>query len=116
MDFNLHQIIQMTYHGFVICNCYQNGFTEKPPHEQYVVFNDDGLDIEIPNEIFEKEPDRYFEMDQEFRWWKEESCDHIEMELCSEFLGGSSEVYAFNRVVNILGADKYPILSRLLPP
>lgn len=106
----------MSFSAFVVCNCFQNGKTEKPPHEEYVKFDDDGLYLDIPNEIWKQDEDKVFQMDSEFEKWKNNSCEHEEMELCYEHLSNNLGMADFRSIVKTLGGDKkYPTLTKYLP-
>jgi hypothetical protein len=106
----------MSYSAFVVCNCFQNGKTEKPPHEEYVKFDEDGLYLDVPDEIWRKDEDKVYQMDSEFEKWKNNSCEHDEMELCYEHLSNNLGMSDFRQIVKILGGkQKYPILTEFLP-
>lgn len=45
----------MSYSAYVICNCYQNGKTTDPPHKEFLRFDEEGLYLDIPNELWRKD-------------------------------------------------------------
>jgi len=106
----------MSYSAFVVCNCYQKGKTEKPPFEEYVKFDDDGLYIDVPDEFWEKDEDKVFQMESDFETWKNNVCEHDNMDLCSEYLSSHLGMADFRQIVrNNGGKKKYPTLTAFLP-
>lgn len=106
----------MSYSAFVVCNCYQKGKTTKPPFEEYVKFDEDGLYIDIPDEIWRKDEQSYYRIEDEFEEWKNNACEHKEMELCDEYLSNSLGMDNFKQIIRNLGGEKkYPTLTAHLP-
>lgn len=106
----------MSYSAFVICNCYQKGDTTKPPHKEYVKFDEDGLYLDIPDDLWKKDEQKVFQMDSEFDKWKNTACKHEEMELCYEHLSNNLGMGEFRVVIDKLGGkERFPILSKFLP-
>ena len=106
----------MSYSAYVICNCYKDGKTSEPPHKEFLRFDNDGLYLDIPDELWEKDEDKVYQMEAEFDTWKRTACEHEEMELASESLSNISGMSAFRHIVRELGGkDKYPILTEYLP-
>lgn len=106
----------MSYSGFVICRCYQDGKTAKPPHEEYVVFDVNGLNFEYPYPERDENWDDFYQKDDAFEDWKNQSCPHNEMEYACEFLSNSSGMAAFREALQLSGGrDKYPTIMAELP-
>lgn len=106
----------MSYSAFVICDCYQKGKTIEPPHKEYVKFDKEGLYIDIPDDLWKKEKKKVFQMDNDFESWKNNACEHEEMELCHEHLSNNLGMEEFREnVKNLGGKVKYPVLTKYLP-
>ena len=109
----------MSYGAYVICRCYQDGKTSKPPYQEYVKFDKDGfyLDYPSPNDdASEEEWDAYFEKESEFEQWKENACPHKEMEQAYESIANSMGMGEFRHFIEINGGNQqFPILSKGLP-
>jgi len=106
----------MSYSAYVICNCYSDGKTTEPPHKEFLRFDEDGLYLDIPNELWEKDEEKVYQMDADFDEWKRNACEHEEMELAHEYLSNISGMSSFRHIVRELGGiDKFPILSEYLP-
>lgn len=106
----------MSYSGFVICRCYQDGKTSKPPYEEYVVFDENGLNFDYPYPEKDENWDDFYQKDNAFEDWKSNSCQHEEMEYVDEFLSNSSGMAAFrNALQQSGGMDKFPTIITALP-
>lgn len=106
----------MSYSAFVVCRCYQDGKTVQPPHKEYIHFDADGLYLDIPNEIMDKDKERGYKMYSEFDDWKFSSCEHEDMELCNEYLSNNWGMADFRSVIAKEGGEKvFPILTKYLP-
>ena len=106
----------MSYSAYVICNCYKDGKTTEPPHKEFVRFDEDGLYLDIPDELWDKDEEKVYQMNDDFDEWKRTSCEHEEMELADEYLSNISGMGAFRHIVRELGGkDKFPILTEYLP-
>jgi hypothetical protein len=106
----------MSYSAYVICNCYKDGKTIEPPHKEFLRFDEDGLYLDIPNELWEKDEEKVYQMVADFAEWKQTACEHEEMELASEYLSNISGMGAFRHIVRELGGKaKFPILTEYLP-
>lgn len=106
----------MSYSGYVICNCYMDGLTVDPPYKEFVRFDEDGLYLMVPEDIWEKNTEQALRMEAEFDDWKFTACEHEEMELAHEYLSNIIGMGSFRHVVNELGGkDRFPILSTYLP-
>lgn len=106
----------MSYCGYVICNCYQKGLTPEPPHKEYVKFDEDGLYIDIPTELWVKDEQKAFQMDLDFDKWKHSACEHEDMEFCFENLSNMLGMDSFREALARLGGkEKFPVLSKFLP-
>ncbi|MFD2823426.1 hypothetical protein ACFS5M_07070 [Lacinutrix iliipiscaria] len=106
----------MSYSAFVVCNCYQKGKTVEPPHKEYIKFDEDGLFLDIPNDLWDKNEKKVLQMDSDFDNWKNSACEHEEMELCYEYLSNTLGMVEFKGVIERLGGkEKFPILSKFLP-
>ena len=106
----------MSYSAFVVCNCYQKGKTAEPPHKEYIKFDEDGLYLDIPNGLWDKNQKKVLQMDSDFDNWKNNACEHEEMELCYEYLSNTLGMGEFREVIERLGGkEKFPILSKFLP-
>lgn len=106
----------MSYSAYVICNCYKDGKTKEPPHREFLRFDEDGLYLDIPNELWEKDEEKVYQMDADFDEWKRTACEHEEMELAGEYLSIISGMGAFRHIVSELGGkNKFPILTEYLP-
>lgn len=58
---------------------------------------------------------RYGELDEAFNSWLESPCEHDWGEICSERVGNWSGCAMFDEYCEEIGAEKLPILSRILP-
>lgn len=106
----------MSYSAYVICNCYKDGKTTEPPHKEFLRFDEDGLYLDIPNELWKKDEEKVYQMAADFDEWKRTACEHEEMELADEYLSNISGMGAFRHIVRELGGqDKFPILTEYLP-
>lgn len=106
----------MSYSAFVVCNCYQKGKTTEPPYKEYIKFDEDGLYLDIPNDLWNENEKKVLQMDSEFDNWKNNACEHEEMELCYEYLSNTLGMGEFKGVIERLGGkEKFPILSKFLP-
>lgn len=66
----------MGYDAFVVCNCYQNKLTVPPPHEEYVKFDEDGLNLDIPSKLYDEDNERAHQMYVAFDDWQNKACNH----------------------------------------
>lgn len=106
----------MSYSGFVICRCYQDGKTSKPPYEEYVVFDENGLNFDYPYPEKDENWDDFYQKDDAFEDWKNNSCPHKEMEYADEFLSNSSGMTTFREALQLSGGlDKFPTILAELP-
>lgn len=106
----------MSYSGIVICRCYQDGITAKPPYEEYVVFDENGLNIDYPYPDNDQNWDDFYQKDTSFKDWKSNSCQHKDMEFVDEFLTNSSGMAAFRVALQESGGvDKFPTIIAELP-
>ncbi len=106
----------MGYSAFVICSCYKDGKTNEPPHKEFLRFDEEGLYLDIPDELWEKNEDKVYQMEADFNEWKRTACEHEEMELADEYLSNISGMEAFRHIVGELGGKgKFPILTEYLP-
>jgi hypothetical protein len=103
----------MSYSAFVHCTCYQGGKTSPPPYEDYVKFDDDGIDIHIPDALTDDNEDLFYKMYGEFQDWKFNACPHEDMEYCLEHLCNISGMADFRSFIN--QNDNFPILTQVLP-
>jgi hypothetical protein len=103
----------MSYSAFVNCTCFQKGKTTPPPHQEYVQFADDGLNINLPSELLDDNEDLYFEMYSEFDKWRSTACPHEDMEYCYENLSNISGMAAFRSFIH--QKDNFPVLKKFLP-
>ena len=106
----------MSYSAYVVCECHKLGKTIEPPHKEFLRFDEEGLYLDIPDYLREKDEDAFFQMYSDFDEWERTACEHEEMKLADEYLSNISGMGAFRYVVNELGGeDKYPILTKYLP-
>jgi hypothetical protein len=106
----------MGYSAYVVCNCFQNGITTKPPYQEYFKFDNDGIYLDIPDELWETDEEKVFQMKSEFEEWKDTACEHKEMELCYADLANVLGMHNFRQIIEKLGGkNEYPILSKFLP-
>lgn len=108
----------MSFSGFVICDCYQKGKTTEPPYKEYMVFDEDGLYLEFPDNpnATEKDWDDEFEKEREFNHWKDTACPHEEMEYVYENIANNMGMSGFRAFIAENGGEKeYPVLSKYLP-
>ncbi|MBN1988035.1 MAG: hypothetical protein JW783_01390 [Bacteroidales bacterium] len=106
----------MGYSAYVICNCYKEGKTAEPPHKEFMRLDEDGLYLDIPNELWEKDENRVYQMEADFDKWKQTACEHKEMELANEFLSNITGMAAFRHIISELGgSNKFPVLTKYLP-
>lgn len=106
----------MSYSAYVICNCYKDGITSEPPYKEFLRFDEEGLYLDISNEIWEKDQVKAYKMEAEFDKWKRTACRHEEMELADEYLSNIAGMSEFRRIVNKLtGEDKFSVLREYLP-
>lgn len=105
----------MGYDAYVHCDCYKQGKTPKPPHEEYIVFDEEGLYLHVPG-LYEKDQEKFWEMENEFEQWKRSACPHEDMEIASEHLANIMGMGAFRTLVAEMGGSKrFPVLSKYLP-
>ncbi len=106
----------MSYSAFVECNCYKEGKTTIPPSQEYVKFTDDGLFLEIPEQLWNENEDDCFKIDNEFDTWKQNACEHEDMEYATEHLCNISGMNAFRQVIASLNKDgKFNTIHEALP-
>jgi hypothetical protein len=106
----------MSYSAYVLCSCYQNGIIDEPPHKEYVVFDEDGLDLTIPADFWTNNEETAFQMLADFTDWTTNACEHEEMELCSEYLATGIGMGEFREAIKRLGGkDRFPVLDTYLP-
>jgi hypothetical protein len=106
----------MSFSAHVVCNCYKEGHTTEPPHNEYVKIDYDGLYLELPIELYREDEKIYFKMHEEFDDWKSTACEHSNMELADEYLCNISGMADFQRLLSELGGiDNFPILKTYLP-
>ncbi len=96
----------MSYSAFVICNCFQKGKAIEPPRKEYVKFYEDGLYLDIPENLRKKDEQLVFQIDSDFDKWKNTACVHNEMELCYEYLSNNLGMGEFREVIKRLGCEK----------
>ena len=106
----------MSYCGFVVCTCYQEGKTTAPPHEKYVVFDEYGLSLDIPTDLWKNDKQKALDMTSDFAEWKWSACRHEDMELCYEHLTNILGMSKFRDAIERFGGkEKFPYLSEFLP-
>lgn len=106
----------MSYSGYVICNCYKDGKTKEPPHKEFLRVNEEGIYLDIPDELWEKDEEKVNQMEKDFDEWERTACEHVEMKLAKEYLSNISGMIAFKIIVKeLVGQDKFPILTEYLP-
>lgn len=106
----------MSYSAYVICECYKKGKTIAPPHKEFLCFDEEGLYLDIPDYLREKDEDAYYKMYADFDEWEETACEHKKMKLADEYLSNISGMWSFRHIVNKLGGKtKFPILTKYLP-
>lgn len=106
----------MSYSAFVNCSCYKDGKTTEPPHKKYLHIDEEGINLEPPRYLFDRDKKRVFKMKQEFDTWKRTACVHENMEAADEYLSNGSGMGAFRHLINELGGKKkYPVLIKYLP-
>lgn len=106
----------MSYSAYVVCNCYKDGKTIEPPHKEYLRFDEEGLYLDIPSEIWAKDIEKVHQMDEDFNEWERTACEHEEMKLADEYLSNILGMMAFRYLVQeLIGKDKLPILAQYLP-
>ena len=106
----------MSYSAFVICNCYKDGKTEDPPYKEFVQFDEDSLNLNIPDKIEGKRPKNTYQMYGEFDKWIQTACEHKDMELAYEYLSNNSGMSAFRHIIKKLNINgKYSVLAKYLP-
>jgi len=106
----------MSYGAYVICNCFKNGKTKEPPHKEFLRFDIDDPYLDIPDDLWEKDENKAYQMEAEFYEWKQTACEHEEMELIYENFSNISGMAAFRDIMNKLGGiENFPILTKYLP-
>lgn len=106
----------MGYDAYVLCNCYKEGKTVEPPYKEYVVSDEDGIFIHVPEEIWEEDKDKYYSIRAAFDEWKETACEHEDMDLASERIANSAGMGHFRYILEKLGGEnRFPVLSEYLP-
>lgn len=58
---------------------------------------------------------RYWELEEAFRVWSDHPCEHEFGEICTERVGNWSGVAMFDHWCSVIGEDRLPILSHILP-
>lgn len=104
----------MSYSAYVVCDCFREGKTTPPPHQKYLRFDEDGLYIDIPDELWSES--EAAQMESEFNNWKDTACEHDEMDFAFESLCNNYGMVAFRHIIRTYGGqEKFPILSDYLP-
>ncbi len=106
----------MSYSAFVSCNCYQEGKATAPPFPANIQISEEGLYLQTPEGLWEKDQTLVYEMDTTFDRWKQSACAHPDMRFASEYLSNNSGMGNFKQIVHALGGiHKFPILTAYLP-
>ncbi|WP_300675502.1 hypothetical protein [Soonwooa sp.] len=108
----------MSYHGFVVCRCYQDGKTIAPPFPELVILDDDGIGYNISEDNLktDEEWNDYFDKNDLLDQWKRTACPHEDMEISSEHICNSAGMSGFrNYLFEQGGNEKFPTLSKELP-
>ena len=96
----------MSFDAYVPCNCYKEGKTRKPPYEDYVTIEEDGVYLDMPSE---------YQITVEFEEWKRTACSHEDIEV-SEHLGSNLGMASFrNLITEVVEKEKYSTLATYLP-
>ena len=104
----------MGFGAAVYCNCYKQGLATEPPHEEYVVIDEDG-GVNISTDHIENEGTR-MEWWLSFDKWAATACSHKDMYYAHERLANISGMGAFRWLVKELGGGlHFPILTKNLP-
>ena len=106
----------MGYDAYVACTCYAQGLTTPPPNPEFVVSDEYGTYLELPDDRWKAEPLLCRTMYDAFRVWKSQACAHPDLWAASARIGNSSQMYAFRSLVEEQGGPaRYPVLSEQLP-
>jgi len=91
----------------VMCNCYRDGLTSKPPvPRDWLEFDSEGhLNLEYDSD------DHFLK----FWRWMETCCTHPEMDAASERIANWSGYRLFQEALGKVGWDQFPVLGRELP-
>ena len=106
----------MSYSAYVVCNCYKQGLATEPPYKELVTSDEEGIYLQLPDGLWEKDKALFLRMDAEFDAWKEGACVHPGMEAASEYLANMSGMAAFRTIVQEHGGTStFPVLASYLP-
>lgn len=101
----------MGYDAYVRCNCFEEGETTTPPCPKEFIKEDD-LEYLYLSISYDDDPELVNAFD---KWTHNEACEHKDMEICSERLANASGMSAFRTIIQQLGIEKYPIITKHLP-
>jgi len=106
----------MGYNAFVVCNCYAHGLATVPPYKELVAVDEEGVYLQFPVGLWEKDRRLFLQMEAEFDAWKSSACAHPDMEAASERLANMSGMAAFKTIVQQRGGTaRFPVLAEYLP-
>ncbi len=106
----------MGYDAFVICTCYQEGKTTEPPHKEFLRFDQEGLHLDVPSELWDQNKEIVLQMHAAFNKWLATACKHKDMRQISQRLANITDMAWFRQIIEILGGSTaYPTLTQYLP-
>jgi hypothetical protein len=106
----------MGYNAYVTCNCYTHGLAIEPPYKELVAVDEEGVYLQFPAGLWEKDQSLFLHMEAGFDAWKAHACAHSNMEVASERLANMSGMAAFKTIVQERGGTaRFPVLVEYLP-
>ena len=106
----------MGYDAYVPCNCYAKGKTSEPPHQAFVKMGEWGYYLDLPDDLYDTDPESHRKMNADFDEWLHTACPHPYMHLASERVDNIWGMAEFKNMLEKLGGiERFPILTLYLP-
>jgi hypothetical protein len=101
----------MSLDAYVHCTCYKDGKTAPPPHAQYMVYDVDGYHLDLPENLWDTDPDQCYTMESDFEQWLETACEHKDMRLMDVRIGNISGMFELRHTLKRMGGEaRFPIM------
>ncbi len=101
--------------AYVNCTCYKDGKTVPPPHAQHMVYDEDGHHLNLPNSLWDTDPDHCSSMENDFDNWMETACEHPNMRLIDVRIGNISGMFELRHTLRRMGGDqRFPLMLHYL--
>jgi hypothetical protein len=98
------------FDAFVHCSCYKEKKTKELPfpkkYKKYIAIKSSGVFLIIPFKTYDRNPEFYRKMKDDFDEWLENACEHEDMVAARTFFCNTSSFRVFKLAINKLGGEE----------